>query len=70
VRGVLVHLKTVDPTEMEKKFRQMMESQGLTKLKCLLLPVHSQKDFEGDLLKLVETTLKEMAQGELRTLSV
>jgi len=70
VHGVLVHLRTVDPVEIEKKFQRFMESQGLTELKCLLLPIHSPKDFEGDLLKLVETTLKEMAQGELRTLSV
>jgi len=70
VRGVLAHLRTVDPIEVEKKFQQVMESQGLTELKCLLLPIHSQKDLEGDLQKLIETTLKEMAQGELRTLSV
>jgi hypothetical protein len=70
VRGVLAHLRTVDPVDVGKKFRQVMESQGLTELKCLLLPIHSPKDFEGDLLKLVETTLKEMAQGELITLSV
>jgi len=70
VRGVLAHLRTVDPIEMEKKFRQFMDSKSLTELKCLLLPIHSQKDLEGDLLKLIETTLKEMAQGELRTLSV
>jgi hypothetical protein len=70
VRGVLAHLKTVDPIEVEKKFKQVMESQGSTELKCLLLPIHSPKDYESDLLKLVETTLKEMAQGELRTLSV
>ena len=70
VRGVLVHLKMVDLIEVKKKFQQFMESKGLTELKCLLLPIHSQKDLEGDLLKLIETTLKEMAQGELRTLSV
>jgi hypothetical protein len=70
VRGVLAHLRTVDPFDVGKKFQQVMESQGLTELKCLLLPIHSPKDFEGDLLKLVETTLKEMAQGELKTLSV
>ena len=70
VRGVLAHLRTVDPVDVGKKFQQVIESQGLTELKCLLLLIHSPKDFEGDLLKLVETTLKEMAQGELRTLSV
>jgi hypothetical protein len=70
VRGVLAHLRTVDLIEVEKKFQQFMESKGLIGLKCLLLPIHSPKDFEGDLLKLIETTLKEMTQGELRTLSV
>jgi hypothetical protein len=70
VRGVLAHLRTADPVDAGKKFQQVMESQGLTELKCLLLPIHSPKDFEGDVLKLVETTLKEMAPGELRTLSV
>jgi hypothetical protein len=70
VRGVLAHLKTVDPIEIEKKFQHMLESQGLTELKCLLLPIHSPKDFERDLPKLIEATLKEMAPGELRTLSI
>ena len=70
VRGVLAHLRKVDPLEVEKKFQQFMESKGLAKLKCLLLPIHSSKDFEGDLLKLIETTLQEIAEGGLRTLSV
>jgi hypothetical protein len=70
VRGVLAHLKTVDLIEVEKKFQQFMESQGLTELKCFLLPIHSSNDFEGDLLKRIERTLKEMTPGELRTLSI
>ena len=70
VRGVLAHLRKVDSIEMEKKFQQFMESKGLVKLKCLLLPVESSKDLEGDLLKLIKAALHEMAQGELRTLSI
>jgi hypothetical protein len=70
VRGVLAHLRTVDLIEVKKKFQQFVESQGLTELKCLLLPIHSPKDFEGDLLKSIEITLKEMAQGELKTFSI
>jgi hypothetical protein len=70
VRGILAHLRKVDPIEMEKKFRQFMESKGLVKLKCLLLPIHSSKDLEGDLLKLIKAALHEMAEGELRTLSI
>ena len=70
VRGVLAHLKKVDPIEVQKKFQQFMESKGLIKLKCLLLPIQSSKDLERDLLKLIKTALREMAEGELRTLSI
>ena len=70
VRGVLAHLRKVDPIEVEKKFQQFMESKGLTKLKCLLLPIHSSKDLEGDLFHLIKTTLQEMAEGELKTISI
>jgi len=70
VRGVLVHLRKVDPLEVEKKFQQFMESKGLVKLKCLLLPIHSSKDLEGNLLKSIKAALHEMAEGELRRLSI
>lgn len=70
IRGVLTHLRKVDPFEIEKKFQQLMEGTGLAKLKCLLLPIHSPKDLEGDLLKLINTTLEEMAEGELKTVSI
>jgi hypothetical protein len=69
IRGVLAHLKKVDPIEVKKKFQQFMESKGLVKLKCLLLPIHSSKDLRRDLLKLIKTALREMAEGELRILS-
>jgi hypothetical protein len=70
IRGVLTHLREVDPFEIEKKFQQWTDSIGLTNLKCLLLPVHSPKDLERDLLKLINTALGEMAEGELRTVSI
>jgi hypothetical protein len=70
IRGVLAHLRKVDPPEVEKMFQKFMESKGLTKLKCLLLPIHSPKDLEGDLLKLIKTTLQEMVEGGLKTLSI
>ena len=69
VRGVLAHLRKVDPHEIEKKFQQFMESTGLAKLKCLFLPVGSPKDLGGDLLKLIYAALQEMTERELRTLS-
>lgn len=70
IRGVLAHLRKVDPPEVEKMFQKFMESKGLTKLKCLLLPINSPKDLKGDLLKLIKTTLQEMTEGEMKTLSI
>lgn len=70
VRGVLTHLRKVDPYEVEKKFQQFMESSGLAKLKCLFVPIHSANDLGGDLLKLIKTALQEMTDGELRTLPI
>ncbi|MGO8989137.1 MAG: hypothetical protein ACLQGU_16690 [bacterium] len=70
VRGVLAHLRKVDPHVVEKKFQQFMESKGLVKLKCLFLQIHSPRDLEADPLKLIKTTLQEMTDGELRTLSI
>ncbi len=70
VRGVLTHLREVDPIEVEKKFQQFIEAKGLSKLKCLLLPVLSQKNLEGHLFNLIKTTLQEMNEGELKIVSV
>jgi hypothetical protein len=70
VRGVLAHLRKVDPIEVEKKFQEFMRSKGLTKLKCLLLRIQSSKDLEGDLLKSIKAALHEMAEGEVRTISI
>jgi hypothetical protein len=70
VRGVLAHLRKVDPIEVMKKFQQLMENKNLTKLKCLLLPIQSPKDLEGDLFHLIKTTLQGMAEGELKTISI
>lgn len=70
VRGVLTHLRKVDPIEVEKKFQEFLGSKGLTKLKCLLLPIQSSKDLEHDLLKSIKAALHEMAEGDVRTISI
>jgi len=70
IRGMLAHLREVSPLEVEKKFRQIMESNGLVRLKCLLLPVRSSKDLEGDLLEFIRKALHRMGEGELKTLSI
>src|SRR4030043_1136743 len=70
IRGVLVHLKKVNPPEVERVFRRIMENKGLMKLKCLLMPIHSPKDLEGDLLNLIHATLQQIAEGELKSISI
>jgi len=70
IRGVLVHLRKVDLPEMERVFRRIMENRGLRKLKCLLMPIHSPQGIEGDLLNLIHTTLRQMTDGELKTISI
>jgi hypothetical protein len=70
IRGVLVHLKKVNLSEVEGIFRRIMEDRGLRKLKCLLMPIHSPKGIEGDLFNLIHTTLRQMTDGELKTISI
>jgi hypothetical protein len=70
VRGVLTHLRKIDPLQIENKFRQFMETKSLTKLKCLLLPIYSPKALQEDLLKLIDTAFQEIKEGELKTLSI
>ena len=70
IRGVLVHLKKVNLSEVEGIFRRIMEDRGLRKLKGLLMPIHSPKGIEGDLFNLIHTTLRQMTDGELKTISI
>jgi len=70
IRGVLAHLKKVDLSDLEKKFQHILESKGLSKVKCLLLPIRSSKDLEGHLLSSIKAALYEMAEGKTRALSI
>jgi hypothetical protein len=70
VRGVLVHLKKVNPPEVERVFHRMMENSGTKRLKCLLIPIQSAKDLEGNVLNLIHSTLQQMMEGELKTISI
>ena len=69
VRGVLTHLKEVDPSEIEKLIRRLLENRGLSKLRCLLLPVLPHQDLELKAMESIEKTLEEMKEGEVRTFS-
>jgi len=70
VRGVLVHMRKVNPPEVQRVFHRIMENSGMKNLKCLLMPIHSAKDLEGDLLNLIHSTLQQMMEGELKTISI
>jgi hypothetical protein len=70
LRGVLTHLREINPSELEKIFKRLMESKGFSKLKCLLLPIHSQKDLKEEIPDLIKTTLQGMKEGEVKTLSI
>ncbi|OGP64804.1 MAG: hypothetical protein A2170_04440 [Deltaproteobacteria bacterium RBG_13_53_10] len=70
LRGLLAHLREIDSSEVEKKFKEFIGRPEFLKLKCLLLPIHPERDFEGDILETVRKELQEMREGEVRTLSV
>ncbi len=70
LHGLITHLREAIPLEMEKLFGRFMEREGFTKLKCLLLRVQSPRDIEGDLMIRMKKIMEEMAEGEVRTVSV
>ena len=70
LRGVLAHLREIDLLEVEKVFQRIKESGGFSTLKCVLLPIRSQKDLEKDINRLIENTFQTMTEGEMKTLLV
>jgi hypothetical protein len=70
LRGVLTHLRKVDPSDVEKMFQRLMETIEFKKLKCLLLSIHSHQDLKAGILSLIKTTLQEMTEGEVKTLTI
>ena len=68
LRGVLAHLREVDPLEIERLFQNFMEREGLSKVKCLLFYVRSQKDLGSDVLSLMKTLLQQMGERRIKTL--
>jgi hypothetical protein len=55
---------------VERVFHRIVENSGMKNLKCLLMPIHSAKDLEGDLFNLIYSTLQQMMEGELKTISI
>jgi hypothetical protein len=68
VHGVLTHLREINTLTVEKLFLTFLEE--FPRLKCLILPIHSSKGLEGDVLGLVKERLQEMAEGQVKTLSI
>ena len=70
LRGALTHLREVSPSEAKRVIRRFTDSSEFSKLKCLLLPIQSQKDLEKEILGSTENILQVMAEGEVRILSI
>jgi hypothetical protein len=68
IRGVLTHLREIHPSAVEKLFLTFLK--GTFNVKCLILPILSSKGLEGDVLGLVKQTLREMTEGEVKTISI
>ncbi len=67
-RGALTHLRGVSPSEVQKVIRRFADSTELLKLKCLLLPIQSQKDLKKEILHTTEDIIDAMELGEVRVL--
>jgi hypothetical protein len=70
LRGALTHLREISHSEVERVIRRFTGGGESTKLRCLILPVQSQKDLGKELLGKAENILHGMGEGEVRTLSI
>ena len=68
LRGVMTHLREVDPSEIEALIRRLLEKLGFSNLKSLLMHVRPHEDLELKGTELISKTLEEMKEGEVRTL--
>jgi hypothetical protein len=69
LRGILIHLREIQLSEVERIFDRLKEVKGYSGLKCLLIPIRSERDLGVDLSDWVEKIINEMAPGELKTLN-
>jgi hypothetical protein len=70
IRGVLTHLREINPWQVEKIFERYRDSLGFSELKCLLLPVRPEKGLQENITDLLGKILQEMAHGEVKTLLI
>jgi len=69
-RGALTHLREISPSEVQKVIRRFADSSEFLKMKCLLLPIQSQKDLKKEIIRSTENILNVMEMGEVRVLSI
>jgi hypothetical protein len=70
LRGVLLHVREIDPSEIESILQRFMKNDRFSSLKCLLVRVQSQEKFVPKLVEFVEKSLQEMGEGEVKTVNV
>jgi hypothetical protein len=70
LRGVLFHVREVDPSEIEGILQRFMKDERFSSLKCLLARVQSQEKFGPKLVDFIEKNLQEMEEGDVKTLTV
>jgi hypothetical protein len=70
IRGLLTHLREVQPGEVEKIFERFKALKGYASLKCLLIAIRSQRDYEGDIAGAMQKAFTEMEVGQVKTLSI
>jgi hypothetical protein len=70
LRGVLFHVREVDPSEIEGILQRFIKDERFSSLKCLLVRVQSQEKFAPRLVDFIEKSLREMGEGEVRTVAV
>ncbi|MGQ9646728.1 MAG: hypothetical protein ACUVWO_09340 [Thermodesulfobacteriota bacterium] len=70
LRGILTHLREVNPLEVERIFSRLRQVEGYSEIKCLLVPIRGKKDLSVDLALLLEKTIREMVPGELKHISI
>jgi hypothetical protein len=68
LRGVMTHLREVDPSEIEALIKRLLEKMGFSNLRSLLLHVRPHEDLEIKGMDLIEKALEEMKEGEVRSL--
>jgi len=69
-RMALTHLREISPSEVKKVIRRFADSSEFLKMKCLLLPIQSQKDLKKEIVHSIENILNVMEVGEVKVLSI